>query len=212
MTKLYKVTDRHGNTTGGYFENATTLHWYEGVSHVATGTGNMLCSRGVIHAYVDPLLAVLLDPIHGNYGSGMMLWEADGDVVVEGAGQLKVGCKTLKTIRKIVVPAVTAEQRTRFAILCAKEVYANHFWVAWADRWLSGEDRSEVAAAKEFVGLDNRGVEGWLERSAALAAVWAAVDTMNAMWAGSAAKWSAKAVGAQKPLDFAETAKRAIAL
>jgi len=34
----------------------------------------------------------------------------------------------------------------RFAILCVKEVCADLPWNAWADGWLSGEDRSEAAA------------------------------------------------------------------
>jgi hypothetical protein len=131
-------TERTGNgqTRGG-------TQWGPGVSHSGTGEGE-LCGPGWIHAYEHPLIAVLMNPIHANFQTPR-LWEAEGEVGLRD-GQLKCGCKTLTTVREIPLPAVTTEMRVRFAILCAKEVCACLSWNAWADRWLSGEDRSEAAA------------------------------------------------------------------
>ena len=137
MKKLYKLTDSCGKTWNN------TL-WGPGVSHSGTGEGE-LCGPGWIHAYEHPLLAALLNPIHGDF-ENPRLWEAEGAVILRD-GQLKCGCKTLTTIREIPLPAITTEMRVRFAVLCAKEVYAENLaWNAWADKWLSGEDRTQEAA------------------------------------------------------------------
>ena len=132
---LYKLTDDCGQTWG-------ETQWGPGVTHTAPGTGQ-LCSDGWIHAYTDPLLAILLNPIHANFPEPR-LWECEGDVGATDHG-LKVGCTSLTTVREIPVPAITTEQRVRFAILCARQVYHGPEWLAWADNWLSGADRSEAA-------------------------------------------------------------------
>jgi hypothetical protein len=135
--KLYKLTCADGTTKGG-------MLWGEGVTHSVTGQPK-LCSKTVLHAYQSPLLAVLLDPCHGSFGVSGKLWEAEGEVVVSALD--KVGCQTLTTIREIPKPVITTEQRVRFAILVAKAVFkGNAKWEAWADGWLSGENRSVNAA------------------------------------------------------------------
>ena len=135
--KLFKLTDGDGQTRNG-------TQWGPGVSHSGTGEGG-LCGPGWIHAYEHPLIAVLLNPIHADF-KHPRLWEAEGEIAIRD-GQLKCGCKTLTTIREIPLPEITTEMRVRFAILCAKYVRACSAWSAWADKWLSGEDRSAEAAA-----------------------------------------------------------------
>ncbi|KKL58315.1 hypothetical protein LCGC14_2226540, partial [marine sediment metagenome] len=56
---LYKLTDSNDQTYG-------KTQWGPGIEHAASGKGP-LCTEGWLHAYTDPLLAVLLNPIHGNY-------------------------------------------------------------------------------------------------------------------------------------------------
>ena len=168
MIKLYKLTDRYGQTWGG-------TQWGPGVSH--SGTGALwLCGPGWIHAYEHPLVAVLLNPIHANF-KNPRLWEAEGEVGLRD-GPLKCGCKTLTTVREIPLPAITTEIRVRFAIMCAKEVCACLSWEAWADRWLSGEDRTQAAADRARASA----AEAW---SAA-----AAYERADA-WAASSAAWAA---------------------
>lgn len=136
--RLYKLTDENGQT----YNNT---QWGEGVTHTASGKGK-LCGPGWLHAYTDPLLAVLLNPIHANF-SNPRLWEAEGEVGATDFG-LKVGTTRLTTIREIPLPDVTSNQISRFAILCARRVCRDEAWNRWADKWLSGEDRSAAAAGR----------------------------------------------------------------
>ena len=163
MSTLYKLTDSDGKTLNG-------TQWGPGVSHSGTGDGG-LCGPGWIHAYEHPLVAVLMNPIHADF-KNPRLWEAEGEIAIRD-GQLKCGCKTLTTVREIPLPEITEEMRARFAILCAKEVCADLSWNAWADKWLSGEDRS-VEAAKAAVEA------AWAAAEAAWASAWAAY---RASWA-----------------------------
>jgi len=133
---LYKLTDQKGKTQGW-------CQWGEGVTHRAKGKGKELCTNEVIHAYRSPLLAILLNPLHTQI-ENPILWEAKGRVVADDS--LKVGCKQLTTIQKIELPKVTTEQKARFAILCALEVYKDEKFAEWAKAWLDGFDRSDTAA------------------------------------------------------------------
>ena len=136
MTTLYKLTSAQGQTRG-------QTQWGPGIEHTASGEGP-LCGPGHIHAYTDPLLAVLLNPIHARF-TAPLLWEADGDVAQTDSG-LKVGCTRLRTLRKIPVPEISLEQRIEIAIRCALAVYPEPNFAAWAEDWLSGQDRSAEAA------------------------------------------------------------------
>ena len=167
MTTLYKLTQQNDTTSGDVNNGGTTLTWGNNISHTATGTGTRLCSPDVIHAYTHPLLAVLLNPIHANY-KNPKLWRCEGEVVANDHG-LKVGVKTLTTIEEIPLPVVTTEQHVKFAILCAKQVCKDEKWNAWADKWLSGEDRSAAAAEAAWAAA-------WAARAARLAARASDID------------------------------------
>ena len=173
---LYKLTDEYDQTY-----NHT--QWGEGVTHESTGEHG-LCGFGWIHAYTDPLLAVLHNPIHGDFANPH-LWEAEGEIGLTDHG-MKVGCRKLTTIRRIELPAVTTEQRVRYGILCAMEVCTDATWRRWAENWLSGLDRSKETAAEEAEAA---------RPAAAEAAAWAA-------WAWAAAS--------AKPLDLIAIARRAV--
>ena len=184
MIKLYKLTDSCGKTWGG------TL-WGAGVSHSGTGEGG-LCGPGWIHAYEHPLIAVLLNPIHGDF-ENPRLWEAEGEVGLRD-GQLKCGCKTLTTVREIPLPKITTEMRVRFAILCAKEVCACLAWNAWADKWLSGEDRTQAAAEAAEGRAEARAEAAWAEsRAAARAEAWTARAAERAAALAAAARVAERA-------------------
>jgi hypothetical protein len=99
---VYKLTDEQGQT-----RNAT--QWGPGVTHKAHGSGR-LCSRGWLHFYLSPELAVFLNPIHGEFDPATMrLWEANANGRALYDHQLKGGCTRLTTIREIAVPPVTPE-------------------------------------------------------------------------------------------------------
>ena len=134
---LYKLTDTKGQTKYG-------TQWGVGVTHNKPVVANpTLCSDEVLHAYTSPLLAVLMNPAHAAF-SVPRLWEAIGEVVVSDG--TKVGVFQLTTTKEISLPIITAKQQTRFAILCALEVYKDSKFKQWAERWLSGKDRSRKAA------------------------------------------------------------------
>jgi hypothetical protein len=197
--KLYKLTDSNDQT-----KNST--QWGEGASHSGTGKGEM-CSEGWIHAYRDPVLAVLMNPAHADFRNPH-LWEAEGRVSKDDG--LKVGCKTLTTTRRIDLPVVTVEQRIRFGILCAKKVCNNPAWLAWADGWLSGKDRSQMTARAAWADADAK------MTAATEAATWAA-RTAAAAWVGAAegaavaaARASTAAAKKDIAIDFVALAHEAV--
>ncbi len=190
MTKLYKLTDEQGRTRAG---EDNELKWAVGVEHKTAGTGSRLCTADVIHAYEHPLIAVLMNSLHADFNpTTMRLFVAEGEIIAR-EGQLKCGVHALKIVEELPVPVLTVEQRVKFAILCAKTVCKDAAWNVWADRWLSGEDRSK-AAAKAVAEAAARAAEEAAKAAAraaeeaAKAAAWAA--TWAAAWA---ATWAAKA-------------------
>ncbi len=77
MTTVYKLTTLTRVTRGD------TL-WGEGVTHTLPMRKKyVLDSSDVLHAYVSPEMAVLLNPIHGAFLADALLWECDGDVVID---------------------------------------------------------------------------------------------------------------------------------
>jgi len=170
--KYYKLTDENYQT-----ENNT--QWGENVTHKAKGKGNNLCSEDVIHVYDHPLKAAMFNPCHANF-SDPILWECRVKKVVAN-DKLAVGVKQCTTIRQIPLPEITTNQRVRFAILCALEVYHDEGFTTWANNWLSGKDRTSEAALKVAWAVATiRGAAA----EAAESAVWAAI---RAAWAARAA-------------------------
>ena len=190
--KLYKLTDEQGRTRAG---EDNELTWAVGVAHKTAGTGTRLCTADVIHAYEHPLIAVLMNPVHADFDPARMrLFVAEGEIVAR-EGQLKCGVHALKIVEEIAVPTLTTEQRVKFAILCAKLVCKDAAWNAWADKWLSSEDRSAWAEEAAWAA--------WAAEAAARAEAKAA--------AKAAAKGAAKAAIATKKTAAKVAAKAAMA-
>ena len=171
-TIVYKLTDEHNQTRG-------MTKWGNNVSHTAKGKGKELCSNGWIHYYTHPLLAVLMNHSHANFKSPK-LWEAEasGEILNE---PFKSGCKTLTTIKEIPSPEVSREQKIAFGILCAKEVCKGKAWNKWADKWLSGEDRSkESADAADAANAADAADAANAANAANAAAAYAAADAATA--------------------------------
>ena len=186
---VYKLTDQNLQTHGGY-------QWEPGVARETDGEGN-LCGPGWLHYYHDPLLAVLLNPIHADI-EGPILWEAEAEGLHRDDKGLKGGCTRLTLIRQIDLPQITTEHRIRFAILCAKTVCNDPAWNRWADRWLDGSDRS-VAAAEAAWAAERVAESAWAAEAAdraAAAAARAAEAAEAARAAAWAAAWAARAARA----------------
>jgi len=118
--KLFKLTD---------FRSITyrDTQWGKNVTHsvLKEKQGTELCSPGVIHAYKNLNLALLLNPIHSTFSSPKV-WAAKGNVVSEDWG--KVGCWKLTTLEQLNLPDWYTDEykrkrvQVRFAILCAEKV------------------------------------------------------------------------------------------
>ena len=135
--KVYKLTDQK------FLTRNNTL-WGENITYETSGKGE-LCSDGWLHFYHNPILAILLNPIHADI-SNPILWEAEAEGRLRDDHGLKGGCTKLTTIKQLPLPEVTLEQRVELAIRCAMEVYKDENWLTWAEKWLSGEDRSKESA------------------------------------------------------------------
>ena len=196
--KYYKLTNQKNET-------ANNTVWGDGVTHVATGAGRRLCSDAVIHVYAHPLLAVLFNPLHAAIDNPK-LWGCETSEPVNQDG-LKIGVKSCTTIKEIPLPIITTEQKVKFAILCAKEVYKDEVWNTWADKWLSGEDRTVKAAGAAVVAVDAAA------RAAAVAAAVAADAAARAAARAAVAAAEAAADAAARAddnIDFVSLALEAI--
>lgn len=172
---VYKLTDQKMQTLGGF-------QWEAGKIREASGDGP-LCSKGWLHAYESPPLAVLHNPIHANIANPRLFSAdtLDGEILRDG--MMKLGSTRLVLLEEIPLPQISLTQRAAYGILCALEVYREPSFVFWASRWISGEDRSALAA--------------WVARTAAAAA-----------WAATAAAREANAVG--DSLDLSKIAEKAM--
>jgi len=189
--KLYKLTDKNDQTHN-------SCQWGENITHETSGEGK-LCGPGFTHWYLDPLLAVFLNPIHGDFDPKTMhLWEGEGEVIKNDHG-LKVGCTKATTLRRISLPEISTENRIKIAILCAKQVCKEQAWNAWADNWLSGKDRTRKSAAAAAAASASAAAASAsaAAASASAAAAAASASAAAAAWASaSAAAWAAWAAWA----------------
>jgi hypothetical protein len=200
--RLYKLTDENDKTHDG-------CQWGEGITHTAPGTGD-LCGPGYIHAHTNPLLAVLLNPVHEQFNSDTMhFWECDGDVGKTDF-DFKVGCTRLTTIKRIPIPVVTLEQWVRFGILSVLTVYHEPSYARWATGWLDGSDRSAataMAVAHEAVQAVEEAWVAALEGAVNPKEVAATAGAVRA--ADAAAQAAAEAAQAEATAVSSEAAWRA---
>lgn len=157
----YKLTDANGRT-----RNDT--QWGEGVQHSAPGKGP-LCSRGWIHYYPDPVLAVMMNAEHAKF-QDPLLWRCRA----WGRKQKKpdkYGGQHVMTTKLLALPVVTLEQKIAFGILSSLVVCHEESYVAWAENWLSGKDRSELSAR---AAAERAAAAEWAAEAAARAAARAA--------------------------------------
>jgi hypothetical protein len=209
--RLIKLTDADGYTRRG--DSGETL-WLPCGTRPPRLDGAKLCAAGVYHAYSSPEQAAMMDCIHAELLSrGGRAWWAEGEVVK--ADGSKVGCHELVLVEPAELPVLTTAQRVRVAIYCAQELGSHgDAWDRWAERWLSGEDRSASSAkeawAERAARADAADAAGAADaaRSAAWAA-WAAVAAeAAARTAAWAAEWAARA--ATRKIDISEIVRRAI--
>ena len=104
-----------------------------------------LCSSGWLHCYSNPILGLILNPIHANINNPRLFKvEVDGKTLNDNG--LKEGWSRMRIIEEMDVPNITLTQKIGFGIYCSLEVYKEKDYVTWANKWLSGEDRTIVSA------------------------------------------------------------------
>jgi hypothetical protein len=106
--------------------------------------GIEMCSDQVLHCYNHPLLASFLNPIHGNI-SNPRLFLIEVDEIVNNDG-LKFASKSQTILEEIPYIDISLEKGIEIGIRVTKTVYKDKSWNEWADRWLSGTDRSRESA------------------------------------------------------------------
>jgi hypothetical protein len=218
---VYKLTDKDGYTRRG---KENQIKWQVGTVKTVGGKGD-LCTDQWIHAYEHPILAVLHDPVHGEYGDTTRMWECEtDDGVIKRDGQMKLGTTKLHILREMKKPKVTLYQRIAYAISCSLRVYAEESYVLWAEGWLSGKDRSKKSAAKAAEAAEAA------EARAAALAEWAAAEAARAgaraaeaaragaraaeaaEWAGARAAEAAESTVVTDELDLIDCAREAFLL
>lgn len=227
MTKYYKLTDQNMQTFNGF-------QWKLGKWVEAVGLPDQeLCTNSWLHCYDSPLLAVLHNPMHARI-EAPRLFEIEVGGKTKDDNGLKRGFQKMRLMKELVLPVVTQEQRIKYGILCAKAVYTDVAFARWANRWLSGKDRTIISAravwtaaratataaeaARATAWTTARATAATAARTAAEAAgaaARAAAWASTAAWATArAAAWTAaaaaEAAGAAAEISLIEFAELAI--
>lgn len=184
-TTVYKIVRPDLTTQYGERERYVVGEWM-----TAPGTG-ALCSAGWHHCYRHPLLAVLHNPIHGDYAP-LHLYEAEARGVALHEGWMKSGYSELRLVGLIPTPPVTTDQRVRYAIACAWG-RATPRWRDWANSWLAR--RAHISARATEWASEEESAARWAEGAArATARTAVAASEEAARWAEAmAARWAAVA-------------------
>ena len=162
--RAYKLTDEKMQTHNGF-------QWTPGEWKETDGKGD-LCGAGWLHFYESAEMSALMNPIHANMREPIC-WEAEVECKFRFDSCLKFGATRGRIVNRVKLPSYTATQLVAFAILCAYP-FGSESWKNWADRWLSGEDRSSAAAQVAAAEADAaRSAAAW---ASAWASAWAAAD------------------------------------
>src|SRR3970040_1858830 len=102
MVLKYKLTDENGQTYGG-------TSWVVGRTNAIPVFDQhpVLCTSGVFHAYHDPLVAVLVNPIHADIRNPRMFQVECSEIVVDD--RLKCGTYKMRPVRELDVPRPTVQ-------------------------------------------------------------------------------------------------------
>jgi len=137
MKTAYKLTDSKMRTYKGF-------QWELGKWYETTGEEKFY-SSGWFHFYSDPLVGLFLNPLRAGI-KNLRLFRAEVEGKVLDNYGLNCGYSRARLIEELTVLQISPVQRIRFAILCAKKVYKEKEWNKWANKWLSGKDRTEESA------------------------------------------------------------------
>lgn len=139
MIIKYKLTNQKLRTYKDFL-------WMPGIWERAKGKPRQpLCTDAWFHVYDSPLIAILHNPLHANIWNPR-LWKCEVRGETKNDNGLKRGYQECRLIEEIPVPNISLTQKIAYGILVSLEVYKTPEYCAWAEKWLSGEDRSAVTA------------------------------------------------------------------
>lgn len=192
VVTLYKLTNRNNESRGGIsrirrrFKKrksgsrkrvpmvvSSHMKWGPGIAHSARGKGNRLCTNNVIHAYIDPYLAVMFDSHHGRYlqKKSAKMWIARG-VVVAGDPE-KVGVKKLTTIRKVKMPKVSPKKKKEFLARLMLLHTKSKALKEWCRKYLRGRVTDTVCVkALKVVFQLGRARQMWWQKAVLLSVLF----------------------------------------
>ena len=121
---------------------------------------------------------------------------------------LEAGYTKARLIEEVPLPSITTKQRVAFAILCARTVFFDKTWIAWADAWTSGENRTEAAA---WAAAKTAAIEAEAAKATAQTTTWAVVEVAakTAAWAAAMIATAATTTTDAAAWAAIETAKAA---
>ncbi len=191
MPTMYKLVSQEWTTHNG-------MKWAIGKTNKATGEGTEMCTNQVLHCYASPEQAVLFNPIHANIYNPILL-EIECSEIVANDG-LKYACKEQTPKKEICLPVFSLNQKIAFAIKMALLVYKAAPFVKWAEKWLSGKNRTaddadaaaraaaRAAAYAADAAADAATYAAYAAYAAADAATYAAYAARAATYAADAAR------------------------
>ena len=174
MNIRYKLTNQNLKTYN-------SCQWTLGEWKETNGIGS-LCTKGWLHCYSNPLLAILLNPVHAMIKNPKLFeCEVEGKCL-EDRG-MKEGWTRMRLVKEIPLPEISLTQKAAFGILCAKKVCEEETWVNWANNWLNGTDRTGKSATTVVTAVAADYVVAYYAAEAVNAAVNAAVYAASANYA-----------------------------
>jgi len=171
----YKLTDQQLRTYQDF-------QWEVGKWVKAPGPPNQpLCTNSWIHCYDSPEIAVYMNPLHADIDEPKC-WRVEVRGPSLDDHGLKCGYREVRLLHEVPVPHINTEQRVEIAIRLVWPLSETRpKWQKWAADWLTGRDRTTVAAKKALA---------WVPEEAA---AWVQAATRAAAWAATRPAWEPKA-------------------
>jgi hypothetical protein len=219
MIRLWKMTDAQSCSQDRTYDSAHYTHpcdvqWGKNITHQRYHGAALVRAEGgvLIEAYRAPALAVLFAPVSPLVGQpDCRLWEAETSLenIVLDEGY-RVGVSRLTTRHEVTKPQISATAAVHFGLLCGLAVCQDLTWRAWAQAWLTGEERSSAAAREIdwFIRTKTDRAEG--DNVADYAAQSAEGLALGFDWSDEMAAYAGRAAG-QMGIDLITLAQEALA-
>lgn len=142
LKPCYLLTDANGRSLRG-----SQLH--SGHLIQSRHDGEDLISRNTWECMSTPQLAVMVNPLHAQSAPARLFEIRHREVALVPR---RAGVNLY--IRELSVPTVVPIQKLAFAIMAVRDLDYDHPFTDWAQRWLSGADRTTIAARLALASLN----------------------------------------------------------